>query len=651
MRKLVKIVAILAGVVVGLIVLAIVLVAVFVDPNRYRDDIIRAVKTNTGRDFQIEGKLKLSFFPWLGLETGALQLANAPGFGKEPFARVESAGIKVELLPLLRKEVRVDAIRLNGLALNLAKNKDGRTNWEDLTKPQAKPAEPEKPKSPDAGAALAAFSVNELSVRSANVVWDDQQSGARYAVRGLDLTSGNLLGAVPVPLKLAFDLETGKPPVRNRVELNARANIDPANQTLNVPELKLSAGPFTLNATVAGTGLQDAPKFNGRVEIARFNAQDLLKQLGITYAPADAKALTNVGMSTKFNATTKSVALSELVLTLDDTRLTGAASLASFSPPQPRFDLALDRIDVDRYLPAPTEAKDKAGKDSKEAAPAAPVVIPLALLREFDTQGKFRIQALKAFGIQSQDISIQVNARNGNIALGPNTAKLYGGTYNGRTTIDASGKVPRFQFTEKLANVQLGPFLKDAKLFERYSGTGNVDLNLTGQGLDGPSITRTLNGTAAIALRDGKVQGVNLQKLVNDARTVYDKVRGRDVEAKPQPSDETAFQSLTANIKVTNGVAQNDDLKLVGPVVRAEGKGSADLVQEKIDYRLRVTLSEAAERKGTTVPVTISGPFASPKYGVDVSEMFKEQAGESIQKKRESLEQKLGDKLKRKLQR
>jgi len=648
LRKPVKIVAILAGVVVGLIVLAIVLVAIFVDPNRYRDDIIRAVKTHTGRDFQIEGKLKLSFFPWLGLETGALQLANAPGFGKEPFARVESAGIKVELLPLLRKEVRVDAIRLNGLNLNLAKNKDGHTNWEDLTKPQAKPAEPEKPKSPDAGAALAAFTVNELDVRNANVVWDDQQSGARYAVRGLDLTSGNLLGTTPVPLKLAFNLETGKPPVRNRVELNARANIDVAKQTLNVPDLKLSAGPLTLNATVAGAQLQDAPKFNGRVEIARINARDLLKQLGIAYAPADAKALTHVGLATRYNATTKSVALSDLTLTLDDTRLTGTASLASFSPLQPRFDLALDRIDIDRYLPAPAEANDKAGKDNKDGAP---VVIPLALLREFDTQGKLKIQTLKAFGIQSQDISIQVNARNGNIALGPNTAKLYGGTYNGRTTIDASGKVPRFQFTEKLANVQLGPFLKDAKIFERYSGTGNVDLSLTGQGLDGPSVTRTLNGTAAIALRDGKVQGVNLQKLVNDARAVYDKVRGRDVEAKPQPSDETAFQSLTANIKVTNGVAQNDDLRLVGPVVRAEGKGSADLAQEKIDYRLRVTLSEGAERKGTTVPVTISGPFASPKYGVDVSEMFKEQAGESIQKKRESLEQKLEDKLKRRLKR
>ena len=649
MSKPVKIIAILVGIVVALVALAIIALVVFVDPNRYRDDIIGAVKTHTGRDLQIEGKLKLSVFPWLGLETGALQLANAQGFGKEPFARVESAGVQVQVLPLLRKQIVVEAIRLEGLALNLARDKQGHTNWQDMV-PDTTDKKAAPPKQPGAAGA-AALAVNKIEVRNANVVWDDQQSGAHYAVRGLDLTSANILGSAPAPIKLAFDLETGKPPLRNRVALDARANVDLAKQALNVPELMLNAGPLTLKGNVTGTQLQTAPKFNGRLEVARFNARDLLKQLGIAYAPADPKALTSVGLSTRYNATTKSVALSELALTLDDTRMSGSASLASFTPLAPRFDLAIDRLDIDRYLPStPKETKGDA-KAEKDAPAAQAVVIPLALLREFDTQGKLKVQALKAFGIQSQDIAIQVSARNGKIALGPNTAKLYGGSYSGRTAIDASGKVPRFQFNEKLANVQLGPFLKDADIFTRYSGTGNVELNLTGQGLDGPSITRTLSGTAAIALRDGKVQGVNLQKLINDARAAYDKLRGKSVQTNPQPSDETAFQSLTANIKITNGVARNDDLKLVGPVVRAEGQGSADLVREKIDYRLRVTLSEGAERKGTTVPVTISGPFASPKYGVDVGALFKEQAGESLQKKRESLEQKLEDKLRKKLKR
>jgi AsmA protein len=271
-------------------------------------------------------------------------------------------------------------------------------------------------------------------------------------------------------------------------------------------------------------------------------------------------------------------------------------------------------------------------------------VIPLALLREMDAQGKLKVGSLKAFGIRSESVLLNVSAREGRIALGPNSAKLYGGEYAGRTTIDASGKVPRFQFEEKLARVQIGPFLKDADVFDRYSGTGDVNLKLTAQGLDADQITRTLNGTTAVNLRDGKIEGVNLQKIVRDARAVYDKARGKEVRATAQPTDETAFQSLTATVNVTNGVARNSDLKLAGPVVRASGKGTADLVKQVIDYRLQVTVAEEAGREGTTVPVRVGGTFAEPSFSVEFGAILKEQAERAIEQK---LEKKLDERLDR----
>ena len=42
---------------------------------------------------------------------------------------VETVQVRVKLLPLLRKQLEVDTVRLNGLKLNLARDKDGRTNW------------------------------------------------------------------------------------------------------------------------------------------------------------------------------------------------------------------------------------------------------------------------------------------------------------------------------------------------------------------------------------------------------------------------------------------------------------------------------------------------------------------------------------------
>ena len=75
MRPL-RIVAYVAAGLIGLIVIGLVLVVVFVDPNDYRDDIQRIVKEKTGRELTLSGDLKLSVFPWIALETGAASLGD-----------------------------------------------------------------------------------------------------------------------------------------------------------------------------------------------------------------------------------------------------------------------------------------------------------------------------------------------------------------------------------------------------------------------------------------------------------------------------------------------------------------------------------------------------------------------------------------------
>src|SRR5690242_8237191 len=102
MKKLLKISAwTIGGLLVLLIAAAIILTLTF-DPNKYKQDITAAVKNATGRDLKIDGNLRLSFFPWLGIETGSLSFSDAPGFGAQPMARVDSAAIKVAVMPLLR---------------------------------------------------------------------------------------------------------------------------------------------------------------------------------------------------------------------------------------------------------------------------------------------------------------------------------------------------------------------------------------------------------------------------------------------------------------------------------------------------------------------------------------------------------------------
>ena len=78
--------------------------------------------------------------------------------------------------------------------------------------------------------------------------------------------------------------------------------------------------------------------------------------------------------------------------------------------------------------------------------------------------------------------------------------------------------------------------------------------------------------------------------------------------------------------------SQNDDLLLDGPKLRATGRGTADLAREVLDYRLLVTVADGADRRGTSVPVLVSGPFADPSYKVDFSALLKQEGEKQIEK-------------------
>ena len=116
------------------VVLSFVLSAallLLVDPNDYRDEISTVVTDATGRSFAMEGELSLKTFPCCGIELGALELGNPPGFPEAAFARVESAAVDLQLWPLLTsRELRIGDIQLTGLKLNMLGLADGTNNWE-----------------------------------------------------------------------------------------------------------------------------------------------------------------------------------------------------------------------------------------------------------------------------------------------------------------------------------------------------------------------------------------------------------------------------------------------------------------------------------------------------------------------------------------
>ena len=223
MKKLIKLIFGLLVLVFILIVAAAVILPMVIDPNDYKPQIIEAVKQQTGRDLVIEGDIGLSVFPKVGLNLGKTSLSNAAGFEGKAFASMDAVNIKVALMPLLDKKVEMDEIILQGLALNLQRNKEGTTNWDDLAKKPAadKQAKPEAKKAEAADQAqLESLAIGGIRVENANILWQDEQNGQRYEIRSFNLITGPLAEGDPVDIELNTAFVSADPAVEGQLEMN-----------------------------------------------------------------------------------------------------------------------------------------------------------------------------------------------------------------------------------------------------------------------------------------------------------------------------------------------------------------------------------------------------------------------------------------------
>jgi AsmA protein len=683
MKKLIKLIFGLLVLVFILIVAAAVILPMVIDPNDYKPQIIEAVKQQTGRDLVIEGDIGLSVFPKVGLNLGKTSLSNAAGFEGKAFASMDAVNIQVALMPLLDKKVEMDEIILQGLALNLQRNKQGVTNWDDLAKkPADKQAKPEAKKAESADQAqLESLAIGGIRVENANILWQDDQNGQRYEIKSFNLITGPLAEGDPVDIELNTAFASGDPAVEGQLEMNAviQADVEQAMYTLTnlklaldakgktLPngqvQLSVAATPLVVNLkqqtlqisaldiSTLGLGIKgdlngkaimgDKPQFNGALSIADFNARELIKALGQPEPQmADDKALTRVGASFELAATTSSASLNNLKAKLDDTSLTGKLAVTDFASQAVTFDLTLDEINLDRYLP-PADT-------NKAAQPAA--AQPAAA-------GGPRIGKLTKDNLKVSDIVVKVNANGGKVNVKP-TASLYQGKLDSDVTIDASQKTPTLKLGTNLAGVQIEPLLKDMQGEAKLAGTTNAKVNVSAVGNTESALKKTLNGTANFSFTDGALVGVNIAQIIREGLA---KLKGQSIQKSNEP-EQTDFSSLGGSAKITNGVIDNRDFNMRSPLLRATGAGTVDLVNEQLDYLLSAKIvgslqgqggKELEQLKGVTIPVKITGPFSKPSYKPDlsavVSDQVKEKAKAQVEEKKKEVEEKLQDKLKGKL--
>lgn len=401
--------------------------------------------------------------------------------------------------------------------------------------------------------------------------------------------------------------------------LNADTLLNLDNNSLEVDSFTLSGLGLNLTGTVSASNIQESPAFEGRIEIPAFNARRLLEQLNQPVTTADATVLTNVALSSAFKGTSTSLDLDNFELNLDDSKLTGTLALSDLATLSGNFTIAIDAIDADRYL-NPT-AEDLT---AQEPAPAEP--LPVETLRTLAMNGALNVGQLTISGLKMSDIVVELKAGNGKIALNPIRANLYEGNFAGDISLDVTGAEPVASVNTQLGTIALGPLLLDFMDASYLTGTGNIKLALTGQGIDSTAIKQSLSGSGELAVTDGVLSGVDVDAVL---RTLESMIRSRSMQTLPQGGT-TPFEQFAATLQIQNGIVNSDDLTIKSKGWNIAGTGTlANLANDSIDFDLETTVDatpasdgQPYDLGGYSLPIACTGALTSPRCLPDAQQII-----------------------------
>jgi len=611
----------------GLVVLALIGLggaAMIVDGEFVKTRLERAMKEKN-RTLKIEGTPQLKLFPVAGISLGRTALSEA---GSEKlFVSFDSAEVAVRVMPLLSREVAVETLKLSGLKATFVRRKDGSMNFSDLSGPEEKGKKTEAPPN---------VRIAEVQLEKSQLSYRDEANGQELQLADLMLKTGRLDGQTPGDIAFSARITGKRPDVDLRAQaagalrfnlgreefgfdkfaaqLKGRIDQDSLAAEFSAPKVEVTpskASGADVKASIVLKGPQRT--VNAKLLVSSVqgsaNALTIPKVLvDLNAAAAGAAIKANLEASIRANLAKQDMNV-DVSGKLDDSALKARIALTNFTPLKATFDVALDRLNVDRYAPP----------DRKEAK--ADERVDLSGLKGKTVTGKLAIGALTARRAKLENVKADIKLADGKLEVAPHSANLYGGTLVGSLTADANGN--RIGVKETAQNVGMGPLLRDVAQKDVLEGRGNVYVDVQTAGGTVTALKKALAGSARVEMKDGAIKGVN---LADSARNVKSMLGAK--QQKADATQKTDFSEAGASFKIAGGVARNDDLKVASPFVRISGAGNLDIGNNTIDYLAKAILAATAKGQGgrdardvagVTIPVKLTGALDNPTWNVDYS--------------------------------
>lgn len=610
MKRLAKII----GALFALIIVAALVAPIFINEETLKAQLVTQVKKATGRTLEIKGETSVRFLPNIAVSVADVTLSNPEGFTSPYLISLKKLSTGAQLRPLLKGELLIDGITLDGATINLEELASGAKNWE-FTKEKLEESAEKAADAPEAqknsGSPIKRFAMGDITISDSTI----NLIKPKAPVTTLDQINLSLQGAdANSPLSL-----DGNARYRNG-EISVSLDIADTKEFLNqkssplVASIKVPGGSIDFKGEASmGDAIAAKGKLNGSIA----SLPSVMKWA--TGNEAAASLPKQIAIVAQTDYSDKTLTLSDATFRADSTEAKGRL-IVNHAAATPKISGTLDlgKLDLDAITSAGKSSSGATGSSAPANDSWSTTPIDLSGLKAANADLNVSWEQLTSGKFLVGPTSTHVALNGGKLALTVKESKLYNGGLSGVVRATQGGIGADLTLTA----IDIEALMTALSGKSRLEGKTNLTLNVNATGNSQAAWVNSLNGKGALKVVDGAIKGINIGSFLRNAK------QGKFFTSD---SESTDFTELTATFTIASGVLNNSDLAMKSPALRLGGSGSANLPNKTINYRLVPTIAQTSKGQGgkdavagLTIPLVISGPWASPSVTPDLAGMAQE---------------------------
>jgi AsmA protein len=566
----------------GAMLIGLVAMSWLLDREALRQAVETQIRTVTGLDFVVKGSIEISVFPGSYVSFHDVGL-KGDGMA-DPALDVDVLTANLRLIPLLLRRFEIADVMMLRPHIRVVRQADGESNWTPFIDTIARTMKP---------GAENQLSFSEIRIQDGTLSYEDAANHVSETLGAIDLS----LAWPSISRSFAATGQFDWRGERVDGSISASDFIAALSGDRSGLKARIASAPLKLafDGTVAN---RTSALMEGTLSIDSPSLRNALRWTG--QAPPGTGGFGRFALRARANVVGPSIALTNVNVELDGNTAEGVMTYANNGRQTLQATLAADALDFTPYISTFRLLASGAHDWNRQ-------LFDLNPLSTTDLDMRLSAARVTVGSSKLGRTAVGANLRGGALALSVGEAQIYGGIVRGSFGISRTDTVAdvkaQFQFTD----VDLQSCASELFGVTKLSGRGNLNLSLVASGASPFELAQSLDGTATLAGHDGAISGFNIEQLL------------KRLERRPLSgggnfrNGTTPYDNLTIAVKLAEGIATAEDVRVEGPGTRLTLTGTASVPTREYDLKGVASLVATPNAApGFDLPFVVQGPWDDP---------------------------------------